>query len=235
MHGWPRMNTKKPGSATPAIGVCICVHAWLISAFAVSAHAAQVLDRIAVTVGKQVITQGDLIRDLRVDAFLDRKPVDLSPSAKRAAAGRLADQILMLHEASDSHLVLASLEDAARLVSDEKSKYSSAQEYQAALAQYHISEGDLSQHLLDGLRALRFSELRFRPQIQLNETELRAYYDKLAAGWRQANRAPIPTFEESRDQVEKLLTSDREMEALDAWLAMARASGKIEYREAAFQ
>jgi hypothetical protein len=195
----------------------------------------QVLDRIAVTVDKQVITQGDLIRDLRVGAFLDRKPVDLSPGAKRAAAGRLVDQILMLREAGDSHLVLASLEDAAHLVSDEKSKYSSEQQYRGDLARYGISEADVSQHLLNGLRALRFSELRFRPQIQLSEADLQAYYDKLAASWRQANRAQIPTFEESRSQVEKLLTADREIEALDAWLAMTRRSSRIEYREAAFQ
>jgi len=195
----------------------------------------QVLDRIAVTVDKQVITQGDLIRDLRVDAFLDHQPVDLSPLAKRAAAGRLVDQILMLHEAGDSHLVLASLEDAAKLVADEKSRYSSEQQYSAALSQYGISEADLGQHLLDGLRALRFSELRFRPAIQLSEADLQAYYDKLAASWRQANRTQIPTFEESLSQVEKLLTADREIEALDRWLAMARASSKIEYRGAAFQ
>ena len=41
--------------------------------------------------------------------------------------------------------------------------------------------------------------------------------------------------EESRGQVDKLLMSDREIEALDHWLAMARASSKIDYRGPAFQ
>ena len=44
------------------------------------------LDRIAVTVEKQVITESDVIRYLRVAAFLDDKPVDLSGPAKRTAA-----------------------------------------------------------------------------------------------------------------------------------------------------
>jgi hypothetical protein len=200
-----------------------------------SVNHAEVLDRIAVSVNQQVITESDLIRDLRVDAFIDQKPVDLSPEARRAAAQRLVDQVLILKEAEESHLTLASPEDAARLVAQEKSKYSNEEQYRSALAKYGITEADLSQHLLDGLRALRFSELRFRPQVQISDADLRDYYEKLAAGWRAGGRAHIPTFEESRAQIENLLTGERTMQALDDWLKMARASNQIQYREAAFK
>ena len=61
-----------------------------------------ILDRIAVTVGKQVITESDVIRDVRVAAFLDQKPVDLSGAEKRKAADRLVDQYLILQEAAFS-------------------------------------------------------------------------------------------------------------------------------------
>ena len=89
-----------------------------------SINRAEVLDRIAVSVNQQVITESDLIRDLRVDAFIDQKPVNLSPDARREAAQRLVDQILILKEAEESHLTLASPEDATKLVEQEKSKYS---------------------------------------------------------------------------------------------------------------
>jgi hypothetical protein len=216
---------------------------------------AEVLDRIAVSVNQQVITESDLIRDLRVDAFIDQKPVDLSPEARRAAAQRLVDQILILKEAEESHLTLASPEDAPRLVAQQKSKYppgaagapasepraagapaqGNDERYRAALAEFGITEADLSQHLLDGLRALRFTELRFRPEVQISDADLRDYYEKLAAGWRAGGRAPIPTFEESRAQIENLLTGERTMKALDDWLKMARASNRIQYREPAFK
>jgi hypothetical protein len=206
---------------------------------------AEVLDRIAVSVNQQVITESDLIRDLRVDAFIDQKPVDLSPEARRAAAQRLVDQILILKEAEESHLTLASPEDAPRLVAQQKSKYppgaagapaqGNDEQYRAALAEYGITEADLSQHLLDGLRALRFTELRFRPEVQISDADLRDYYEKLAAGWRAGGRARIPTFEESRAQIENLLTGERTMKALDDWLKMARASNRIQYREPAFK
>ena len=67
---------------------------------------AEVLDRIAVTVGKQVITESEILRDLRVAAFIDGKPPDMSPAAKRKSADRLVEQILILQEAADSHIAL---------------------------------------------------------------------------------------------------------------------------------
>jgi hypothetical protein len=195
----------------------------------------EVLDRIAVSIGSQVITESELIRELRVDAFLDRKPVELSPEAKRKAAERLVDQILILQEAEESHVTLASEEDDAKMVEEEKSKFASENEYHAALAKYQISEKDLSEHLLDGLRELRFTDLRFRPLVQLSDGDVRAYYNKLASGWRNAGRASIPTFEESRAQVEQLLIEQRTMAALDQWLETTRASRQIRYREDVFQ
>jgi hypothetical protein len=195
----------------------------------------EILDRIAVSIGGQVITQSAIIRELRVDAFLDRKPVVLSRDAKRKAAERLVDQILILQEAEESHLTLASPEDAAKMVEGEKSKFPSEEKYRATLAEYQITEKDLSEHLLDGLRELRFTDLRFRPLVEISDADVRAYYDKLASGWRDAGKGSIPSFEESRSQVEELLSNQRTMAALDQWLEATRAGKRIEYREAVFK
>jgi len=54
---------------------------------------AEVLDRIAVTVAKHVISEGDVLLELRIAAFLDQKPVDASGDQKRKAADRLIDSI----------------------------------------------------------------------------------------------------------------------------------------------
>jgi hypothetical protein len=193
------------------------------------------LDRIAVTVDKQVVTESEVIRDVRVAAFLDRKPVDLSAQARREAAGRLVDQILIGREAADSHFTLPSIAEAASLVDQQKSQYPSVEDYRAALEKYRITEADLAIRLLDGLRALRFTDLRFLPAIQNSDKELRDYYETLAADWRKTNPAHVPAFEESREQVDKLLTGERAMQALDRWLAAEHSQSRIEYREAAFK
>ncbi len=141
----------------------------LLAAFI--AHA-EIIDRIAVTVDKQVIAESDVVRYLRIAAFLDHKPVDLSASARREAAGRLVDEILILHEAADSHFTLPAKEDAPNLVDMQKPQFGSEEAYRAALAMYQITEADLADHLLSGLKALRFTDLRFRPEIQVTDPEL---------------------------------------------------------------
>jgi hypothetical protein len=196
---------------------------------------AEVLDRIAVTVDKQVIAESDLIRALRVSAFLDRKPVDLSSAAKRIAATRLVEQALILQEAATSHYDPVPGEDAACRV-DPKSRYPSEPEYRAALAEYHITEAELAAHLLEEQRACEFTDLRFGPEVQISEQDLRDSYNAFAADWPRSHPGqPAPAFEQSRSQVEELLMGQRVMQKLDAWIETVRGERKIEYREAAFQ
>jgi hypothetical protein len=194
-----------------------------------------ILDRIAVTVGKQVITESDVLRDMRVSAFLDQKPLDLSGDNKRKAADRLVDQLLILQEAALSRFTLIEPGDEAKLLAPVKLQYGDDQTYRAALAHYGITEADLSKHLLAGLRAMRFTDLRFRPEVQLSADDFLDYYNTLVADWTRENRTPIPTFEASRDQVEKLLTDQRTAQALDRWLGNQRTDTQILYRDVVFQ
>ncbi len=204
-------------------------------ALLVSAAHAEILDRIAVTVGKHVISEGDILLDLRIGAFLDQKPVDLSADQKRKTADRLVDQYLLLQEASTSRQVLPTAADARQLLDQVKAQYATETEYRAALARYGITEAQLSEHLLSGIRALRFTDLRFRPEVQLTDEDLHEYYDSMAAQWRRGNPAQVPTFEASRDQIEKLLTDQRVTQALDRWLGTTRSETQILYKESVFQ
>ena len=200
-----------------------------------TAAAQIVLDQIAVTVDGQVITESDLTRYLRVAAFLDSKPVDLSPMARRASASALVDQALMMTEAADSHFSLPSPQDIPALLEQVKAGYSSQAAYEDALKRYRITEQDLGNHLLAGARALRFTDLRFLPEVQIPDSELRAAYDKYVAEWRTTHAGTPPSFEESRADLEKLLTSQHTLQDLDQWLETARKQKHVEYREAAFR
>ena len=91
------------------------------------------------------------------------------------------------------------------------------------------------QHLLNGIRALRFTDLRFRPEVQLSLDDLKDYYNTMAEQWRRANPAQVPTFEASRDQIEKLLTDQRVIQALDRWLGTTRSETEILYKEEVFK
>jgi hypothetical protein len=195
-----------------------------------------VLDRIAVTIGKQVITERDVIQDLRVSAFLDHKPVQLNADEKRKAADRLVDQALILQEAAFSRVSLAETEDARKaLVQIRQSTYPGDGEYRGALTAYGISEDEVVRHLLNGLRAMRFADFRFRPEVQLSDEDLHDRYDRLVEEWRKGNAKEIPTFSAARQQVESLLTEERIAQSLDRWLGSQRGETQILYREQAFQ
>jgi hypothetical protein len=210
--------------------VAFCVLPWLTPVLA-----AEVLDRIAATVDKQVIAESDVILYLRVAAFLDRKPADLSGPAKRSGATALVDRYLILEESENSHFPLPSEAEAQSLLQQVKSQYPSDAAYQAALKEYRITEPDLAKDLLAGVRALRFTDLRFRPEVQISDQDLSAAYDKYAATWRASHSGAPPSLDDSREDLEKLLTNQRATEALDQWLETARQKRRVEYREAAFQ
>ena len=59
---------------------------------------AEVLDRIAVTVGTEIITLTEVLREIRLQALQENGTIDTSPRARRAAAERLVDRTLITME-----------------------------------------------------------------------------------------------------------------------------------------
>ena len=194
---------------------------------------AETLDRIAVTVGKHVMTQSDVRLDVRVSAFVDGKPPDLSGPQLRKAAERMVDLYLVLEDAAATRAPEPSASDVAALVAPIRARYPSDAEYQAALTRAGITEDDLKMHLLEGLWMMRYTDLRFRPEVEVSDDDLHAAFNavtaKLPAG------APAPSFDASRGKLEELVLNQRMIDALDKWLAMARAETPILYRDAAFR
>ena len=204
-----------------------------VALLSTAAARAETLDRIAVTVGHHVITESDVLLDLRISAFLDGKTPDLSGPQKRTAADRLVDQYLVLEDAASTRAPAPSAAEMAALVGPVRARFASDSEYRAALERAGISESQLEAHLSAGLRMLRYTDLRFHPEVQITEADLQAAFAAFAA--KQPAGSPALTFEASRDQLEELLTNQRTLEALDRWLAMMRTETQILYRDAAFR
>jgi hypothetical protein len=199
------------------------------------AAAGENLDRIAVTIGQHVIAESELILDLRISAFLDGTSPDLSGAQKRKTADRLIDQYLVLTDAAATRAPLPSAADVEPVLAPIKARYGSQAEYQAALERAGITEAQLRDYLLAGLRMLRYTDLRFRGEVQISLDNLRDFYNNLVAESQEKKQPPPADFESSRDQVEKLLTDQRTMQALDRWLGVARNERQILYRDAAFK
>ncbi len=205
---------------------------WLLTALIAPA---EIIDRIAVTVGNQVITEAQILEEIRVTAFLNRTPVEMNLEQKRKAAERLVEQTLMRSDMEFSHFPLPAPDESAELEGEIRSRYASDQEFQKALASYGISLEVLRQHLWWQVTMLRFIEFRFRPGVEISDAEIRQYYDQKLEEWRKQPGAKIPTLEESRTEIEKILTDQRVDQAVDRWLGDARTRVAILYHKEAFE
>jgi len=195
-----------------------------------------VLDRMAVIVGKHVIKTSDIDWDLRLTAFLNRQPLNFSPTTKRQSAERLIDQEIIRQEIVTGNYKRPPDSDAVALLNNlRRDRFGGSDAAtREALQRYGITEDQLRAQLLWQLTVLRFIDQRFRPAIIVSDDEVRAYYDQHLAELRRQ----YPTdnsFEALEPKVRSLIEGQRINQNLEEWLAEARKSTRIEYRQEAFQ
>jgi hypothetical protein len=124
----------------------------------------EIVDRIAVAAGTQVITERELEREIRLTAFLNRETPDFGPAAKRAACERLIEQKLIRRELEMSRYPAAEPGAAEPLWEGiRKSRGLDTAGFAVDLAKAGLAEADLRQHLRWQITLLRFIEVRFRP------------------------------------------------------------------------
>ena len=201
--------------------------------FAAFAAPAEIVDRIAVSVANQVITERQIDEEVRVTAFQNQSELNLSPAEKKKAAERLIEQTLVKREMDFSRYPATPPAEADAPLAELKTNLGAA--YQEKLTQYGIDEAALRRHLLWQIALLRFTGERFRPGVLIPEQDLRASYDSQVVRWKEQGLAPIPSFEEARPKLEDELTTQRTAQALDRWLGDTRTQVQIRFHEGAFQ
>jgi hypothetical protein len=176
-----------------------------------AAAVAGVVDRVAVVIDKKVITETEVLDELRLTEFLNSQPLDEGAAARRAAAERLVDQNLIRTEMELTKYAVPTPAEADTLLGQfRRQHYPDTAAYHAALARYSITEDQLKQHLLWQLTALRFTDQRF-------------HVEQPASGAQSADRAADGAASASVDQ------------QMDAWLKQARGNSKIVFKPEAFQ
>ncbi|HEY6990845.1 MAG TPA: hypothetical protein VH369_20790 [Bryobacteraceae bacterium] len=184
---------------------------------------AAIVDRLAVTVGQQTITQLQLDEEIRITALLNRRQVARDVETRRAAADRLVEQLLIQREMEQSRYPLPGQEDLDLYLEQIRAQNGGQAGLAKALATYNLTESTLRQHLEAQLVTLRFIEYRFRPDVAVSDEEIEAAY-KGEAG-KNATRESIRTT----------LMEARTDAALNAWLAERRRQVNIVYLDKTLQ
>jgi hypothetical protein len=188
---------------------------------------AAVLDRIAVTVGNEAITESEVIEEIRITSFLNNEPLDFSPAARRVAADRLVDQYLIRHELEAGSYPSPDQTQATKLIADfTKTHFPGRAEFEKKLKQYGITEEDLASHLRFQLQAIQFTDLRFAAASS-NEA------------YRTATPAAGPPTTETTSTAAPSATdpaaATKVDQQLDDWLKQVRTQTRIEFKKEAFE
>jgi hypothetical protein len=195
----------------------------------------EIIDRIAISVGNQVITERQVEEDLRLTAFLNQDHVNLDAATKKQAAGRLIEQALVRREMELSHYPAPPASDTDEALKSVKARFATAAEYEQALKSYGIDEEALKERLSWQATFLRFIEYRFRPGVQIPDADVQAYYQKELDKWKQQGVNPLPALDDVRGGIEQTLTEQRVDQELDRWLAETRTQVAVRFHDEALQ
>jgi hypothetical protein len=201
--------------------------------FTTSLAHAVVVDRIAVTVGNQVITETEILQDIALTAFLNGEKPSYTSENKRKAADREVEQKLIRREMELGHYPEGTDDDAAELLDSTAKNVGGEEELVRHLGALGLTVRDLEQHLLWQLTLVRFIDLRFRPAIQVTAQDVQQYYSrevlpKQTPG-QQVRLADV------RDKILDTLSAQRADQQLDEWLKHEKAITRIEYKKEAFE
>jgi hypothetical protein len=193
----------------------------------------EVLDRAAVTIGNQVITESQIMEEIKLSAFLNNEPPNFSTASKRAAADRLIEQKLVRKEMDLGRYPSAAPEEATAIIDNLlKTRANSRADFDNQLKAAGITLAELEEHLLWGLTLSHFVDLRFRPAVQVTNRDITAYYQEKIVPTFSATQKP--TLNDVRSRIAELLTAQRSDAELDAWLKDTRSRTPIQYEKEVF-
>jgi peptidyl-prolyl cis-trans isomerase SurA len=211
---------------------------WLAagSLAACSLAGAEVIDRIAVSVGNRVITTSDIDREIRVIAFQQQISPDFGALNRRATADRLVEQKLINRELETSRYPIPTSAEVEPEIVLFRKTFPNDDAFNRALAQYGITLDDFRTELVRERALVMFTDVRFRPGIQVTEQEIEDYFKKnIEAPARSGQGGKVPAFEDSHDKAEEALIEERLIQQVDDWLKQVRRRVDVVYHEEVFQ
>ncbi len=191
----------------------------------------KIVDRIAASIGYEVITDTQVERELRVTAFFEGTEPDYTPTNKRKVLDRMIDQALVRREIEFTRFQQPPVSETKPLLAQLLSQYGGEAGFQRALEKYDITQEDVLERLRWQLMMLQFIEYRFQPSVQVTNSEVRQEYRRQSAAWRQKNTNEPPPLEDIRSELEKIVRQRLTDSALDRWLGEVRTQNTILYRE----
>jgi len=187
---------------------------------------AEIIDRVAIVVDQQVITESQINEEIRVAALLNDQPISTGEEERRSAADRLVQQLLVKREMDLGNYPVPTEEEVQTYYDRLSEAFGGSDKFKRTIAEYRLTSETLKQHLALQLTTLRFIEYRFRPDFDISEEQIATY--------RRLHPAS-PGTEPSRDAVREAVIEERTDQILAAWLEENRKQVNIIFMDKALQ
>ncbi|MEK6281307.1 MAG: hypothetical protein AABN95_13220 [Acidobacteriota bacterium] len=199
-------------------------------------RAQEVVDKMVATVNAGVlpecrsiclITYSDLLWQLALQpdtALANPTSTDLNH-----ALSLLVDQRLILQEAEKLPSIEPTAEEIKNARDELVKRFASLTEFQQRMQRVGLTSEKLDEILDQRLKIEKYLDFRFRNFVVVTQTEVADYYRDVYVP-RLRSRAPgqiIPTLEQARADIEKILTEAKIETDTDAFLDSARARAEI--------
>jgi len=141
---------------------------------------------------------------------------------RKIAADRLIDRKLVEHEMDVGHYPRIGADRRGMLLAGyAKDNFKSdTAAMNKALATYALTPAELEDDLARQADLLTFLSVRFRPEVQVTEQDIREYARQRALN-----------VDDFRPQIERAITLQRADADMDAWLKDQRRRAKVQYLE----
>lgn len=192
-------------------------------------QAQEVVDRMVATVNAGVRTDLITYSDLVWQVALQPNTALVSPTSQdlNRALHLVVDQRLILQEAEKLPTIAPTAEEV-KTARDELSKaFPSAAEFQQRLMLVGLTSEKLDEILDQRVRIEKYLDFRFRNFVLITQKEIDEYYTAVYAPRRRGRGQIVPTLEEARPEIERILTEAKIESDTDAFLDSARERAEI--------
>lgn len=190
----------------------------------------ELLDRIAITVGQDVITEQQIYEQLRIAAFLNGTEPEFTQEKLRDTADRMVLQRLVLQDMRANGFPLPTDEEVDEaLKQSQQAHWGSHEAFLKAAKEAGLPEEALKDFLNKMVSTVKYIDFRFRPAVRISDAAiLERYQAKYNALDPQAGEPP--PFEDVKQSLEEEMVDETLEGVVENWLEEARARAGVRYK-----
>lgn len=195
--------------------------------FAALPQSARVVDRIAARIEDDIILQSQ-VREL--GAF--QQLVDGHSDSDDKLLEELIEQWMVETEATASHFPQPAQSEVDREFARLREHFSNPEAYASRLNELGLSAAQVRELLTRQIYVERYVDYKFRPSVQIEPSDIDAYYQKELLPELAKGNQPAPHRAEVEAQIRELLIQRRISDLTSKWLDDTKSRLKIEIETA---